>query len=131
MSDPQSQNKPTMVQRFIRFGITGLCVTGIHAAIAVMLISIMDIPPSPANGLAFIVATLISYTVNTIWSFSATPSRSTLGRFLVVSVTGCGLTMAVAGIADVAGLHYLVGIGCVVLTVPPATFLMHNYWTYR
>lgn len=126
-----TQSSPTMVRRFLRFGITGLCVTGVHAAIAVLLITLVSVTPTLANGLAFIVATLISYTVNTIWSFSATPSRSTLARFLVVSVTGCGLTMTVAGIADLAGLHYLAGIGCVVLTVPPVTFLMHNYWTYR
>ncbi len=91
----------------------------------------MNVPPSPANGLAFVVSTLFSYLLNTLWSFSRPLSGDTLRRFIVVSIIGCLLAMGISGLASHAGLDYLPGIGLVVLMVPPMTFVMHSLWTYR
>ena len=39
--------------------------------------------------------------------------------------------MAMSGAAQYYGLHYWYGIGLVVCIVPPVTFLLHNFWTYK
>jgi hypothetical protein len=50
---------------------------------------------------------------------------------MMVSVAGFLLAMLVAWAAQTAGLHYLLGIGAVALTIPAFTFVLHNFWTYR
>jgi len=87
--------------------------------------------PSIANGFAFVVATTFSYLVNTIWSFSSPLHGKILVRFCIVSIVGLFLAMLVSGAAEYLGLHYLHGILLVAMIIPPVTFILHNFWTYR
>ena len=84
-----------------------------------------------ANGIAFLLATIFSYTINTLWSFSSLLHRRTLVRFGVVTILGGVLAMLISGLADIHGLHYAIGIALVATFVPPVTFLLHNSWTYK
>lgn len=115
----------------MRFALTGIFVTGVHAAIAIMFIRFLMPTPPLANGVAFIGATFVSYAINTTWSFSSRLDGMTLSRFVVVSIVGLFLAMLVAWIAQELGLSYLIGICAVALTIPSLTFFLHNFWTYR
>ena len=126
-----SVEKSALIQRGLRFAVTGVFVTALHALVAVLFIHFISAPPPLANGVAFAVATVVSYVINTTWSFSARLHGRTLVRFLLVSVCGFFLAMFVAWAAQMAGLHYLLGIGAVALTIPAFTFVLHNFWTYR
>jgi len=87
--------------------------------------------PVPANGVAFGVATLFSYAINTVWSFTAPLHGRTLMRFSIVSIAGCLLAMIISGLADTLGMNYGFGIAAVVCIVPPVSFVLHISWTYR
>ena len=126
-----SAEKSALIQRGVRFAVTGLFVTALHALVAVLFINFISPLPPLANGVAFAVATLVSYVINTTWSFSARLHGRTLLRFLLVSVCGFWLAMFVAWAAQIAGFHYLLGIAAVALTIPAFTFVLHNFWTYR
>ncbi|ALI02844.1 GtrA family protein [Pseudomonas sp. FW306-02-F02-AA] len=126
-----SAEKSALIKRGLRFAVTGLFVTALHAVVAVLLINYVLALPPVANGVAFSVATLVSYVINTSWSFSSRLHGRTLGRFMMVSGAGLLLAMLVAWAAQMAGLHYLLGIGAVALTIPAFTFVLHNFWTYR
>ena len=126
-----SVEKSALIQRGLRFAVTGVFVTALHALVAVLFIHFISAPPPLANGVAFAVATVVSYVINTTWSFSARLHGRTLVRFLLVSVCGFFLAMFVAWAAQMAGLHYLLGIGAVALIIPAFTFVLHNFWTYR
>lgn len=126
-----SAEKSALIQRGVRFAVTGLFVTALHALVAVLFINFISPLPPLANGVAFAVATLVSYVINTTWSFSARLQGRTLLRFLLVSVCGFLLAMFVAWAVQIAGFHYLLGIAAVALTIPVFTFLLHNFWTYR
>lgn len=115
----------------MRFALSGLLVTGLHIFIATAAIQILSLAPSLANGLAFVVATVFSYLIHTRWSFSRPLHGKNLIRFSVVSLIGLSLAMVTSGAAQYYGLHYWYGIFFVVCTVPPITFLLHNFWTYR
>ncbi|PWE44792.1 GtrA family protein [Pseudomonas prosekii] len=126
-----STEKSALIKRALRFAVTGLFVTALHAVVAVLFINfLMPVPPL-ANGVAFAVATVVSYLINTTWSFSARLHGRTLLRFMLVSAGGFLLAMFVAWAAQIAGLNYLLGIGAVALTIPAFTFVLHNFWTYR
>lgn len=123
--------KSALIRRGVRFAITGIFVTVLHALVAVLFINFIAPQPPLANGVAFTVATVVSYVINTTWSFSARLHGKTLLRFLLVSLGGFLLAMFVAWAAQIAGLHYLLGIAAVALTIPAFTFVLHNFWTYR
>ena len=124
-------DRSALIRRGLRFALTGLLVTALHALVAVMFIHFIAPEPPLANGFAFAVATVVSYVINTTWSFSARLHGRTLQRFLTVSAGGFLLAMLVAWAAQMAGLNYLFGIGAVALTIPAFTFVLHNFWTYR
>ena len=123
--------RPVLLRRAVRFACTGIFVTGVHVVIAIVFIQFLMLAPPLANGVAFLGATLVSYVINTTWSFSSRLYGRTLSRFVVVLILGFLLAMLVAWIAQELGLNYLLGISAVALTIPPMTFLLHNFWTYR
>ena len=120
-----------ITKRALRFTLSGLLVTGLHVLVATVLIEYILPVPSLANGVAFLVATVFSYLVNTIWSFSTPLHGKNLIRFCIVSLLGLSLAMSVSGVAQYLGLYYLYGIFLVAIVIPPITFILHNFWTYR
>lgn len=120
-----------LIRQAARFSLSGLLVTGVHVLIATLLIQLILLSPSLANGVAFMVATIVSYLINTLWSFSSPLHGRNLFRFGIVSFIGILISMLVSGAAENQGLHYCYGIALVVCIVPPVTFLLHNFWTYR
>lgn len=114
-----------------KFGFSGLLVTALHAFVAFALITMDLLNPAAANGIAFLVSNFFSYIINTLWTFSSPLHGRSLLRFLSVSFLGFIIAIMVSGAAEAYDLHYWYGIGLVVCTVPPVTFLLHSFWTYR
>jgi len=123
-------NIPSFAVRAFRFGLTGLFVTLVHVCVAVTCIEQFLLVPPVANGIAFILATLVSYVINTFWSFSTPFHRKNLCRFFVVAALGLLLTMSTSGIVEWYGASYWYGILAVIVVVSPTMFLLHNFWTY-
>ena len=121
----------TLLTQAVRFSISGAMVTAIHVVVAAGFIHFVAPRPALANGVAFVIANVVSYLVSTLWSFSSPLHGRNLLRFLLVSALGLLVAVSVSGLAQSLGLHYSIGIACVVLTVPPLTFLLHRFWTYR
>ncbi len=114
-----------------RFVLSGLMATSLHAAVAVALIEGVRLHPVAANGAAFLLANLLSFFTNTLWSFRAKPSLKIWMRFVAVSAAAWVLTMAIAWCVERAGGHYLLGIVAVVTCVPLLSFVAHRRFTYR
>lgn len=115
----------------VRFAISGVVVTIIHIILAVLFIKLFQATPPLANGLAFIFATICSYIINTIWSFSKKTQTKNLVRFITVSLLGVILATTISGSVEMYKLHYSLGIAFTVILVPPTTFILHNIWTYK
>ncbi|MFO1434320.1 MAG: GtrA family protein [Candidatus Competibacteraceae bacterium] len=123
---------PILIKRqALRFAFSGLLVTGLHVLVVVAFIQVVLPAPPLANGVAFVVANFFSYLINTTWSFSKPLHGKSFIRFFLVSLIAFSLTIAISGAAQYYGLHYWYGIIFVVCTVPPITFLLHTFWTYR
>lgn len=120
-----------MIFKAMKFGLSGILATGLHVLVASTLITTVLPVPAAANGIAFVVANLFSYTINTLWTFSHPLHGRSLVRFLLVSLAGFVIAVTVSGLAEWYGLHYWYGIGLVVCGATPVTFLLHNFWTYK
>jgi putative flippase GtrA len=117
---------------------SGLANTGIHALVAVLCLEgfFLGVPwlvagPVVANGVAFVVATVFSYVVNTVWSFSTSINRKNFQRFVVVAVIGLVAAMGLARLAELIGLPPLGGVVLVICVMPLVNFGLHSLWTYR
>lgn len=119
------------MRRLFSFLLVGVLATAIHVAVAGALIDGAGWRAAFANGVAFCVATLASYSLNSRVTFQQPLSGRTLQRFLTVATAGLALSMAISDGAERAGLHYLVGIALVVSGVPLLSYLAHSRWTYR
>ncbi|MCO5413289.1 MULTISPECIES: GtrA family protein [Ralstonia] len=117
--------------RLFRFGVSGVIATGVHVAIATALISGVSATQVTANGAAFVCANVCSYLLNALWSFSAKPARANFLRFYAVSLLGLALTLAISWCAQTLGLSYWIGLAGILSTVPPLTFVLHRFWTFR
>ena len=116
--------------KFLRFGCIGLLNTSLHFFVVIIFVEKILPKPVLANSIAFIVATIFSYIINTNWSFSHRMTISNLLRFLLVSSVGLCLTIFISSIARSQGVGYILATFLVVILVPPVTFLLHFYWTF-
>lgn len=120
-----------LIRRAWRFGATGVATTGVHALVAILMMHYVGPSQTIANGVAFVMATLFSYCVNTAWSFSASMRGKNLWRYSVTAAIGLLLALSVSAISQKLGWHYLVGIILISSVLPPVNFLMHHFWTYN
>lgn len=121
----------TTIVRVFRFGVSGVVATGVHVALAMLLITACSATQVEANGVAFVCANVCSYLLNALWAFSARPGRDNFLRFFCVSVFGLLLTLAISWAAQKTGANYWTGLAAILMTVPPITFLLHRFWTFR
>lgn len=117
--------------RLIRFGVSGVTAALCYAVLAMVFAQAMGAAAAVANAAAYALATVVSYLLQTLWSFSRPLSRQNFQRFIVVAVLGATLAAGIGHATDLAGLDYRFGIVTVLLTVPPLTFAIHHFWTYR
>ena len=122
---------PDILVRFIKFGITGVGPTLVHIGVVVLCIEILRFTPGISNGIAYLVASVFSYTVNTYWSFSGRNTRGSLLRYPLVLGVIAIIAFGISKTAELLGFHYWVGVTAFILIVPVLTFLGHHFWTYR
>lgn len=115
----------------LRFAAVGALATLIHVAVAAWALQTRAWSPAAANGLAFVIANLVSYLANTRWSFGARPGAGNALRFTAISLAALALTMALAAAVQRAGGSDAWGIALVVMVVPGLTYLGHRRLTYR
>ena len=116
--------------RIVRFGLTGVFVTAIHMIVVILLVEAGLAGPVPANGMAFILATITSFLINAGFTFSTAPTMARFARFLAVTLV-CGmLSVTIASIAERAGIDYRLGVLLVISIVPAASFILHSQWTF-
>lgn len=120
-----------LLRRATRFAMTGLFVTGLHTLVALGCLQQAGTGPVVANGAGFLVATATSFLINTLWSFSARLQGATLARYLLVNLLMLGLTLAMSWLGRGAGLSDVGTIALIAVAVPPLSFTLHNFWTYR
>ena len=120
----------SMILSARRFVLTGAVATLVHSSITVALVELAHLHPSAANGLAYLVASIVSYVINTRYSFRSHYSFATWLRFILVSLLAGSLAAAIAWFVDWTGGQYFVGLGIIVTVLPMFSFLAHRYFTY-
>ncbi len=117
------------------FLAAGIAATLTHLCVGLALHYALDpgLSALAANLVAFCVAYLVSYFGNATLAFPDTRiGPASFFRFLAVSLASLGLNQTlVFALVDLAGRPYWLALPCVLITVPPVTFLAMKYWGVR
>jgi putative flippase GtrA len=121
---------PAKYHEFIRFGLVGVANTAVHAGIVIALMEVFAPPAFVANGVAFVFANLMSYTLNSRFTFKIPVSFLGYRRFLLVSLVSLALTLLITSIVEYLGWHYSIGLVMVILVVPVLNYLVMKVWAF-
>jgi putative flippase GtrA len=121
---------PSKYHEFIRFGLVGVANTAVHAGIVIALMEAFVPPAFLANGIAFVFANLMSYALNSRFTFRTPLSFLGYRRFLFVSLVSLALTLLITSVVEIVGWHYGVGLAMVILVVPVLNYLVMKVWAF-
>lgn len=121
---------PAKYHEFIRFGLVGVANTVVHAGIVIALMEAFAPPAFVANGVAFVFANLMSYALNSRFTFRTALSFSGYRRFLAVSLVSLVLTLLITSAVEYLGWHYAVGLLMVILVVPVLNYIVMKLWAF-
>ena len=122
-----------MTQRLTKFGVVGIAATMSHYIVALSLSQLVDV--FWANVVGYVVGMGVSYFGHHRLTFAATenlvPHAGAISRF--AAAAGLAFIVSQVTLYVVVKLLQLpdwLGIGLVVLTVPPITFLLYQFWVF-
>lgn len=115
---------------FIRFGLVGIVNTGVHTGIVIALMETLAPPAYFANGIAFMFANVMSYCMNSRFTFHTPISFKGYRKFLLVSLVSLALTLAITSLVEYLGFHYGFGLMLVIFVVPVLNYLVMKMWAF-
>lgn len=116
--------------QFTKFGLVGLINTMVHAVVLVGSVELLSLVPVAGNLVAFLVANMASFMMNSYWTFKASPNVRRYIKFFLCSLFALGLTIGIAWVFQALGLHYGLGFLAVILIVPPLNYWALKRWTF-
>ncbi len=118
------------VGRLIKFTVVGVSIAVFHYSAAVLLVEWGGVQPALANSAAFLAAAVLSYTLQTLWTFESRFTARNAVRFVLVLVAGVVVSWGTSTAVGALGLPYRVGVIIVLFLIPGLNFLLHHFWTY-
>lgn len=120
-----------LIVRSARFAMVGVFGTLIYFGLALALLS-YDLPLIAAHSIAYVASILASYLGQKIFTFQIRGQhRRNAPRFIVANVMLAVVQFAIVAVMQVMGVDDQFVVVFVTLTYPPASFLLHNLWTFK
>ena len=117
----------------LRYGVIGIGLAALYAAIYWAGATFLAMPAQLANGAGFVAALVAGYVLHSQWSFRGHGRRSgwSWSRFLVVNFAGYLLNcLWVWLIVDELARPIALSIVPIVTLTPLFTFLLNRRWTF-
>ncbi len=116
--------------QIIYFAAIGFLNTLVHGSVLVTAVELFLLDVTVSHFLAFCTANIFSYIMNSKLTFKSLLSFKRYRRFFLASLLSLGMTLLVSRLADMYGLHYLIGFILVIGVVPILSFLVMKFWTF-
>lgn len=116
-----------------RFALVGIAATLVHIAVVFGILTFIQISPIVANFCAFIVAFIVSFSGNYIWTFKAPgQAQRAMQRYFVVSGCAClansGLLLCILQVTSLEPQLAALIAACI---IPALTFLGSRFWSFK
>jgi putative flippase GtrA len=120
----------TTARQLIRFVLVGLVAAAVYVAVMALVVDGLGGRILWGAFFAFVIATLVSFLGNAVWSFESRPTASRAAWFFAVNTAGLGLNMLIAWLLERAGVHWLLVSLTVLIVVPMFNFAGHRLITF-
>ena len=122
------------VYTIFRFGVVGLCATGIHLFISLYLLKYNEFSAVTANVSGFAIAFIFAFIGHSFWTFprSNVPIVKAVLRFLAISLLGLAANnLLLLILLQLSLLNDTVAVLISILIIPPISFLGIRFWALR
>lgn len=121
---------PTRIRRFIAVGLVS---TGVHLVVYYSATNLVDVDPLVAHPLGFVASLIVSYRLNSGWTFGAAPGGIWLFfRFAASAILTLGLSeTALFVLTRSLGLSKNLSILLAVPIHPASNYVLASLWVFR
>ena len=121
-----------LARRWMRFCIVGGAASLVYFGCGRFFVHRLGRPVLAGNALAYLVAFVVSYLGQCLWTFRAAGShRAMLPRFAATQGLGLALNSALIWVFLQAGLSYPVAMWAAIAAVPGAVYFICKLWVFR
>jgi putative flippase GtrA len=117
-------------RQFFIFSIIGVANTVTHGAVLMFCVEIWSLAVVLSHLIAFGVANIISYVLNSIYTFHTKITFHRYTKFWAASMVSLGLTLILSWLINQHGFHYMAGFLIIVITVPIVSFVIMKFWAF-
>lgn len=122
---------PTFLRRVITFLIVGLAGTAAYAIIGYSMIA-LGADVMVAHIAASVLSLIFSYLAQKIVTFKVRGMHRRIGpRYAIATAILLVLQVIIVGILNALDVQDTFNLLAIILFVPPASFLIHNFWTFK
>tara|TARA_R110002072_G_scaffold2011_6_gene16975 strand:+ start:21560 stop:21898 length:339 start_codon:yes stop_codon:yes gene_type:complete len=111
--------------------LVGIVSTGVHVAVAFLLLNLFGVSLLASNLGAFSVAIFVSYFGNALWSFETKGELVSLGKFAVASSVTLTLIVLISNAVNLLRLPPYTGILMVAVIIPLVGFVLQKLWVFN
>ncbi|MBN2420958.1 GtrA family protein [Candidatus Woesearchaeota archaeon] len=125
---------PNLLTRYIRYAITSVFPAGTDYVLLLLFVELFKIQYLISAGAAYVIGSVVGYTLNRRWGFKGTKTSHKKGFalfFIINTLSGIAVLGVLAFLVEVLKMHYFLAnfISCAVVGV--LNFLMNYYITFR
>ena len=134
MSAPRPVQALRRLPQLLQFALVGGAAAATHLLAVAAGVALVGLAPLVANGLAFLLAFVVSYQGHALLTFSGAGARgwAAAGRyFLVASLSFAANELLYALALHWLHWHYLWSLLAVLLVVAAGTFALATFWAIR
>lgn len=121
------------IGKFIKFGLVGVLNTLINWIIFAVL-NFVGVYYIIANVIAYVIATINSYTWNSRWVFkyNGKDQKETTTKFIVLNLVGLALnTIILYLLVDLIGLNKLIALVITTVIVMIINYIVNKIWVFK
>jgi len=119
-----------LARQLIRFFVVGAAAALTYLAVMALVVDGFGGRVLLGAFLAFVLATLVSFAGNALWSFGARPTAARAAMFFAVNTAGLLFNLLIAWTLERMGVHYLLISLTVLIVVPLFNFAGHRLITF-
>ena len=121
-----------LARRWMRFCIVGGAASLVYFGCGLFFVNLLGLPVLAGNALAYLVAFVVSYLGQCLWTFRAEGShRAMLPRFAATQALGLALNSGIIWLLMAAGMSYAVAMWVAIAAVPVAVYFICKLWVFR
>ena len=121
-----------LARRWMRFCIVGGAASLVYFGCGLFFVNLLGLPVLAGNALAYLVAFVVSYLGQSLWTFRAEGShRAMLPRFAATQGLGLALNSGIIWLLMAAGMSYAVAMWVAIAAVPVAVYYICQLWVFR